>query len=633
MLKLLQLGSLVLATCWLTTIGYAAPTVGTTAAVNPQALGTPPGGAPRTLVLGNDVVFKERIDTSGEGLVQVLLVDGTTLTVGPGSRLIIDEYVYDPSSGTGKLVLDFARGAMRFVGGKLSKKEAAVIRTPPGALGIRGGIANFVLEGDQSCWVPPKVNRDKNCRAIFSLLFGKELSFDGRDGTKERIYKQGYTLEISSATGGKPHVRRMQASDSQIIQKKLAGKPGATGGAKEQPTDTTVSESNLPESNSETAPQQYAQTDPTPPPGSQEPPVDISEATADSTADNTTGAETFTPRNYQVRVLTPPEPVFDVSFLPPGEDPSDPGSLGLVGGTNDPDADIVVSAERISASTMRVCNSTDCVVVPYTDVPGTYNVNFTDFDGNEQTGTMFIGQNADFLFYATFTNGNVDSPNYAFAGVATPASALLGQDRLRIYDLQADPRQGISMPFILADLVPNAQAASVSQLYVMEPNGVPLGDDSNHQATGASTVLLGGLLISGQGVNQTSAVSVLAGRFVEDVSGPAFFTSRRGSVRISSVMSSLSSGGGLSTVPSPGGAHVFGPDANNFILSSNFSIGDVFGGSVARNEDFETFKDNLYFSTIHVGKSYRNTGPGDTDAQQQALFRLCGRNARIASVK
>jgi hypothetical protein len=65
-------------------------------------------------------------------------------------------------------------------------------------------------------------------------------------------------------------------------------------------------------------------------------------------------------------------------------------------------------------------------------------------------------------------------------------------------------------------------------------------------------------------------------------------------------MGSLSSGGGLSTIPSPGGAHVFGPDANNFILSSNFSIGDVFGGSVARNEDFETFEDNLYFSTIHV---------------------------------
>src|SRR5688572_6726378 len=102
MFKTLQLGILVMGTCWCETIGHAAQTVGTTAAVNPQAHGTPPGGATRTLVLGNDVVFKERIDTSGEGLVQVLLVDGTTLTVGPGSRLIIDEYVYDPNSGTGK---------------------------------------------------------------------------------------------------------------------------------------------------------------------------------------------------------------------------------------------------------------------------------------------------------------------------------------------------------------------------------------------------------------------------------------------------------------------------------------------------------------------------------------------------
>jgi hypothetical protein len=82
--------------------------------------------------------------------------------------------------------------------------------------------------------------------------------------------------------------------------------------------------------------------------------------------------------------------------------------------------------------------------------------------------------------------------------------------------------------------------------------------------------------------------------------GPAFFTSRRGSARVSSDMGSLSFGGGLMSTPTAEGAHMLGPDGNNFVLSSDFSTGDVFGGSPARNDDFETFADNLYFSTIHV---------------------------------
>ena len=269
-----------------TLLADAAQTVGTTAAVNPQAQGTPPGEGTRTLVLGNDVVFKERIDTSGEGLVQVLLVDGTTLTVGPGSSLVIDQFIYDPNARTGKLVISFAKGAMRFIGGKLSKKEAAVVNTPLGALGIRGGIANVVLEGEQACWHTsrPRARYNKNCRAIFSLLFGKELTFAGNDGTHQKLYQQGYTLEISGASGGKPLVRRTRASDSQIIQRKLAGKPGQSGGAKEKPTDGTVTESNVPDSNSETAPEQYAQND-IAPPLSQDNPIDVD----DVTSDNSTG--------------------------------------------------------------------------------------------------------------------------------------------------------------------------------------------------------------------------------------------------------------------------------------------------------------------------------------------------------
>jgi hypothetical protein len=39
--------------------------VGVKGAVNPEALGAPPGGQPRRLVIGQDVMFHEHITTMG----------------------------------------------------------------------------------------------------------------------------------------------------------------------------------------------------------------------------------------------------------------------------------------------------------------------------------------------------------------------------------------------------------------------------------------------------------------------------------------------------------------------------------------------------------------------------------------
>ena len=58
--------------------------------------------------------------------MQVLLVDGSTFTVGPGSDLVIDKFVYDPKKNEGEVVATFSKGMLRFVGGKISKNEGGV---------------------------------------------------------------------------------------------------------------------------------------------------------------------------------------------------------------------------------------------------------------------------------------------------------------------------------------------------------------------------------------------------------------------------------------------------------------------------------------------------------------------------
>ena len=76
--------------------------VGVAAAVNPDAFSSLSGTPKSQLSIGKSIFFNERINTTTSGLVQVLLVDGSTFTVGPGSDLVIDKFVYDPKKGTGR---------------------------------------------------------------------------------------------------------------------------------------------------------------------------------------------------------------------------------------------------------------------------------------------------------------------------------------------------------------------------------------------------------------------------------------------------------------------------------------------------------------------------------------------------
>ena len=110
--------------------------VGKASAVNPAATANL-----RTITIGSSIAHKERIKTAAEGSVQILFVDKTSMTIGPNSDLTIDEYVYNPNAGTGKLAATLSKGALRFVGGQISHSGDAEIKTASSVVGIRGGVA------------------------------------------------------------------------------------------------------------------------------------------------------------------------------------------------------------------------------------------------------------------------------------------------------------------------------------------------------------------------------------------------------------------------------------------------------------------------------------------------------------
>ncbi len=175
--------------------------VGIAAAVHPDAFseGT-------EVKIGNSIFYNQRINTTGSGLVQVLLVDGSTFTVGPGSDLVIDKFVYDPNKNQGEVVATLGKGVLRFVGGKLSKNEGGVtVNTPTGALAIRGGMFQGKVDSHGS---------------MFSFLFGVEMKFTGANGEVHRVYEPGYTLDL---TGGAPKIRPTLPEDTAFFMKALSG--------------------------------------------------------------------------------------------------------------------------------------------------------------------------------------------------------------------------------------------------------------------------------------------------------------------------------------------------------------------------------------------------------------------------
>ncbi|WP_422102718.1 FecR family protein [Vreelandella sp.] len=211
---------------------------GVTAAVNQQAQGQPPGGDVRTIALGDNIVLDERIDTSDQGLVQLLLADGTAFTIGPNSSLTIDRFVYDPQAGTAEVAASLGRGVFRFVGGRTSKTPGGVsLDTPVGTVGIRGAVADLDFSPLEA-----------GLEARIGLVFGDEITLSGHQ-RRERLYTAGYSIEVSR--DGQSRVVTTPPDAATRIQSVLAGRPGSSGGATRAPTNDSVAQSELPTVNSE----------------------------------------------------------------------------------------------------------------------------------------------------------------------------------------------------------------------------------------------------------------------------------------------------------------------------------------------------------------------------------------------
>src|SRR5713226_8542047 len=206
--------------------------VGVNSAVNPEATGALPGAPARRLVIGQDVIFNEHITTAASGQTQLLFLDESSMSIGPNSDLTIDQFVYDPKTGTGKLAMSATRGLLRYVGGKLSKQnEAVTLRTATATLAVRGGA--FIVQ----------MQPGGQLNATF--LYGKGLTVTGLTGGSQTLMRPGYMVTVSGPGAAPSQPVLAPPGLLALFTQQLDGQTGSTGGASVIPTDTTVAGSGI----------------------------------------------------------------------------------------------------------------------------------------------------------------------------------------------------------------------------------------------------------------------------------------------------------------------------------------------------------------------------------------------------
>ena len=217
-----RLGSLLIAV--LLVLMPAQPLLASVAILNVQP---GPGGKPIVRSVTKETVTGDRFETNEKEIQQVLLSDGTSLTLGPGSTMVIESFTYDPQTQSGQLSVRLERGQFRIVGGLLNNTGNIAVQTPSGKLDLDN--ASVFVE----------VQSNGVTRA--SLLHGKSLKMttNGKSETsgatcvRGSINRRQSTTKESVSSGSQNRSSRCPGVELSIPARRAGrrrcGRSGRTG--------------------------------------------------------------------------------------------------------------------------------------------------------------------------------------------------------------------------------------------------------------------------------------------------------------------------------------------------------------------------------------------------------------------
>ena len=105
-------------------------------------------GASQPVAIGDHVFQSDVIVTAVGGSVGITFADNSMMSLGPESRLVLDQFRFDTTTHEGEFDSSLQKGTLAVKSGQIVKQtpEAMHIKTPAALLGVRG--TEFVVRAD-----------------------------------------------------------------------------------------------------------------------------------------------------------------------------------------------------------------------------------------------------------------------------------------------------------------------------------------------------------------------------------------------------------------------------------------------------------------------------------------------------
>jgi hypothetical protein len=573
--------------------------IGVTSAVLPTARGTPPQQRTRVLEIGSNMFANERVQTAENGKVHLLFQDGSALSVGPNSDIVLDTFVYDPNTRTGELTMTATRGIFRFVGGRISKSSPVTLRTPSATIGIRGGVGLFSI-------------RDITRAA---LVFGEQLSVD--TGTRRQtVNRNGYEIRVLQ-DGSLTEPARFNSADLSGDLDQLEGTEDQTGETQSLVSENDVAGSQISSLGSGLSPLVTGVTDPANATAAAdlignnavEQSVEIdqvqqAEAQPGGTS-GTTDIGFMTAVGLTGRYRDALSRFFGTEIDEVFDEPINNGSLG--GGIFSGTATIGGSPIMWPVST-ALANDGSPGSGSFLTQTATFNTD-SPF-GPLSNLTSFVADSQDFTFvYAQLANFSANDFIFAFAGMPTPASSIPNSG-FAAYSLKRDLHLNGDLPFI-PEMDGGNFGVNVFDTGRAFINWTP--NSAGERAFAELTTVYNGLSSL-----QKSQTSIAVGKIIDDGTGKLHLLGEvRGSLRTSTdvTVRTIYYDGDLATVDGVDGSDFFGSSAPNFFVLGNQetnatdSFTDLTGGGIDKIVG-GSVSEALYNANV-VATRLAGNGPSD----------------------
>jgi hypothetical protein len=217
-------------------LAASANTVGNVTAVKQNAYGTPPDATRAQKRKGDGIAFQEQLETLKGSALLVRFADGSALTLGASSKLLVDAFVYDPNSSTGKALINIPAGTLRYITGAMPKGQTT-IETPTATLVLRGTnvTVGVDLNGDTKLYVREgsvgvhdKITGDDSVVGAGSGvdIGGNGIGADDREDTGDPVVNDGLQPGGNPNNNSTPEQRRGNGDGQHNSTRSNSGKNG-----------------------------------------------------------------------------------------------------------------------------------------------------------------------------------------------------------------------------------------------------------------------------------------------------------------------------------------------------------------------------------------------------------------------